>query len=148
MSWAPLVQSSLEWLWRLIGVVTHVRVRAHRAAFVGPPDVDALFITVTNLSLSREIEVTHAWFELPTGQEAAINAERPLPVRLKPQQVWETWVPVTRLALPLPAGIESLCRIRLSDGRVVKGKDDPSVPHIGFVPGGPGRGASKVTASR
>ena len=144
MSWAPVVQSSLEWLWRLLGVVTNVRVRSHRAAFAEPQQLagmECFFITVTNLSLTREVEVTHAWFNLPAGQLAATTGERPLPVRLKPQQIWSTWVPVGQFPSPPPANTEALSRVRLSDGRVVKGKSDPSVPHSGFVPGGQGRGS-------
>ncbi len=143
MSWAPVVQSLLEWLWRILGVVTHVRVRSHRAAFAEPPQLagmECFFITVTNLSLTREVEVTHAWFELPTGQVAATTDARPLPVRLKPEQVWSTWVPVREFPSPPPENTEGLSRVRLSDGRVAKGERDASIPHSGFVAGGKGRG--------
>ena len=139
MSWAPLVQSALEWILRLAGVVMHVRVRAHRAVFEGPHQSagpECVFITVTNLSMNREVEITHAWFETPSGQVPAINAKRHLPVRLKPQQVWETWVPVGSFLSTPPENVESMSRVRLSDGRTVKGKYDPSIPHSGFVPGG------------
>jgi len=96
---------------------------------------------VTNLSLTREIEITHAWFELPLGQLAATTDERPLPVRLRPEQTWETWVPVRQFPLPLPENTEALSRVRLSDGRVINGKRDSSVPNAGFVPGGQSRGS-------
>ena len=138
MSWAPVVESSLEWLWRLVGVVIHVRVRAHAGAFTGPPQRAWLAcdsITVTNRS-TREIEITHAWFETPTGQVEAVDPERPLPVRLKPQQIWETWVPAAALATASLASVESLARVCLSDGRIVKGKKDEHIPHSGPVPGG------------
>ena len=140
MSWAPIIQSSLEWAWRIFGVATHVRVRSHHAAFTGPAELSGeacYFITVTNLSLSRDIELTHAWFEAPSGQVAAIHPRRPLPVRLQPQQIWETWVSQDALfQAGARSDIEGLSRVRLSDGRIVHGKRDPHVPHQGSVPGG------------
>lgn len=128
----------------MLGVVTHVRVRSHRAVFVGSPEgsgLDCIFITVVNLSINRDVEVTHAWFETPLGQVAATTIERPLPVRLKPQQIWETWVPISSLAPAPPENAESMARVRLSDGRIVKGKLDASVPDTGFVPGGTSHGS-------
>ena len=56
MSWGALIQPTLEWLWRLAGVATHVRVRAHRTTFESPAHragLECLFITVSNLLLSR-----------------------------------------------------------------------------------------------
>ena len=56
MSWGALIQPTLEWLWRLAGVATQVRVRAHRATFESPAHragLERLSITVSNLSLSR-----------------------------------------------------------------------------------------------
>lgn len=139
MSWAPLVSSALEWLWRLAGVATHVRVRAHRAVFVAGPrsGLAACFVKVTNTSLNRDVELTHVWFETADGgQVAALEAERPLPVRLKPQQVWETWVPLERFGVAPPSDVDDRARVRLSDGRIVKGRADPAVPQAGFVAGG------------
>ena len=139
MSWAPVVQSSLEWLWRILGIAIHVRVRSHRAFFREPPRLagqEACFITVTNTSLTREIEVTHAWFEAPNGQIPAAPSDRPLPVRLKPQQIWETWALSSAFSPKPPGDVTARARVRLSDGRTVKGKHDPSTPHSGSVPGG------------
>lgn len=139
MSWAPVVSSALEWLWRLAGVATHVRVRAHRARFVGGPrtGLDACFVKVTNTSLSRDVELTHVWFELADGtQLAALEPDRPLPVRLKPQQVWETWVADESFDVAVPSDVAARARVRLADGRTVKGRADPTVPHAGHVAGG------------
>lgn len=40
----------------------HVRVMVHRTFFLVPDAPECFFIKVTNLSSSREIEVTHIWF--------------------------------------------------------------------------------------
>ena len=138
MNWSSLLPGLLEWVWRILGVTLHIRVRAHRARFSEPRNLagrDAYFIAVVNLSLSREVEITHAGFELPGGQVAADLDERPLPVRLKPQETWSTWAMVSKFNGEPPSDTPSRARVRLSDGRIIKGKFDPAVPHTGFVPG-------------
>ena len=138
MSWSSLVQPTLEWAWRLLGVATHVRVRTHLGEFPrtdGRPGKAALFINVANVSLSQDAEITHVWIETAAGQVAPDHDERPLPVRLKPKQTWETWITVGAILAAEPKGADKAARVRLSDGRVVKGKPDSQIPHSGHVPG-------------
>lgn len=147
MSWTALVQPALEWAWRLLGVATAVRVRTHLGEFPGTAGLPgragraALFVNVANVSLSQEVEITHVWVDTSQGQVAPGHSERPLPVRLKPRQSWETWIDFGALMDANPANADQLVRVRLSDGRVAKGKPDRSIPHAGHVAGGSAGGS-------
>ena len=148
MSWTAAIPTVLDWALRILGLTTHVRVRTHMAQLInqgGTPGKVALFINVTNVSLSQDAEVTHVWIETPVGQVAPDHLDRPLPVRLHPKQTWETWVSLDALVAAEPAGATQLARVRLSDGRVVKGKPARNIPHSGYVPGGnvPPRGKNE-----
>ena len=59
------------------------------------------FIVVTNLSRQREVEVTHVWFET-TPRLDVLNPDRPLPKRLKLDEQWATWIPVSQVPLTEP----------------------------------------------
>ena len=138
MSWTTAIPTVLDWSLRILGLTTHVRIRTHMAQFVapgGPAGEVALFINVTNVSLSQEAELTHVWVEGPSAQVPPDHLERPLPVRLRPKQSWETWVTLDSLLAAGIADAGNSARARLSDGRVIKGKPDKSVPHFDHVPG-------------
>ncbi len=68
----------------------NVRVLVHSAFFRGKT-IPYYFVNVTNLSRDREIEVTHAWFDVEPPLHV-LRAERPLPVRLRCDESWETWI--------------------------------------------------------
>jgi hypothetical protein len=140
MSWTAAIPTVLDWSFRILGLTTHVRVRTHMAQFVAAPGGTggevALFINVTNVSLSQEAELTHVWVEGQTAQVPPDHLDRPLPVRLRPKQTWETWITLNALSAAGIADPGNAARARLSDGRVIKGKPDKNVPHFGHVPGG------------
>jgi len=111
-----------------------LRVTVHVGTFVKTNTV-CCFINVTNLA-SSDVEVTHVWMESSPPTFPATD-ERPLPRRLKPQESWETWIPLGELV----ARIESeelyrLGRVRLSTGTVVSSVRNDSVPARGSVAGG------------
>ena len=110
-----------------------VRFRTHLAFFQNN-QVPHVFLTVTNLSRSREIEITHVWLETYPIVSALVM-ERSLPVRLLPDQIWETWIPVKQTPVKEISSVLKLGRVRLSDGRVIKSRPDRNVPPEGFVPG-------------
>ena len=56
-------------------VLRRVRVRVHRAFFDGGQE--CYFVNVTNVSLNREVEVTHVWFDLSPRVHAIRPSERP-----------------------------------------------------------------------
>lgn len=116
------------------GTRSNVRVLMHLACFVEAPQRPAFFINVTNLRAEGEVEVTHVWMESPPRTHATPD-ERPLPVRLRPLESWETWIYVDELpSVPGPDTYE-MARVRLSTGEVLASKANAAVPETGFVPG-------------
>jgi hypothetical protein len=110
----------------------HVRVMVHRAFFQVPCAPECLFIKVTNLSSSREIEVSHIWFATEPRVNV-LNQERRLPARLRLDETFETWIPVS--AVPAVRLVESKVRVRLSSGKIIKSKLDKRIPPLGYVAG-------------
>ena len=90
------------------------------------------FMKVTNLSHSREIEITHAWFDTDPPEHLLMR-ERPLPARLRPDETWEGWVNAARLAHS--SDVERSGRVRLANGNTVKSRRNKDVPPTGFVAG-------------
>jgi len=110
-----------------------IRLAVHKARFLHS-DHFFYFVNVTNLSRSREIEITHIWFDCKP-QVHCLPPERPLPKRLKPDETWETWVDQILLPPELGDGVFELARARLSTDAVIKSKRNKNVPDVGFVPG-------------
>jgi hypothetical protein len=108
-----------------------VRVLVHRAIFL-PASPEQYFMKVTNLSPSREVEITHTWFDTQPPVHI-MNPARPLPARLRLDEEYETWVPVA--AVPDVPNVERLGRVRLSNGKVVKSRHNRTVPPVGAVAG-------------
>jgi hypothetical protein len=117
-----------------------VRVLVHQAVFFSAdPSTGSVkgsaphyFVKVTNLSPSREIEITHVWFDAKPPVHLLIP-ERPLPARLRPDATWEGWVNASALAHA--SNIEQLGRVRLASGKVVKSRRNKDVPPVGYVAG-------------
>jgi hypothetical protein len=109
------------------------RLLVHRA-YLAHNGSDSFFLDVTNHSRTREIEVTHVWFDTKP-QIAVLNPERPLPVRLKPEQSWQTWIAANQIPASLQAAMYDLGRARLSTGRILKSRPNQDVPEAGSVPG-------------
>ena len=110
-----------------------LRFTVHRSAFL-PSGKQAFFLNATNLSKDREIELTHVWLASspPIG---ALQPERPLPKRLRPDETWETWIFCDEVPVLLHESVVDLARARLSSGKQVKAKLNADVPPIGAVPG-------------
>jgi hypothetical protein len=110
-----------------------LRFTAHKAVFLCTGR-EAFFLNATNLSKDREIEVTHVW--LATSPPIpAMQPERPLPKRLKPDETWETWIYADQVPRHLHELVVSLARARLSTGKQIRAKANVDVPPIGAVPG-------------
>ena len=111
-------------------------VTVHRAFFADQsvPAPEYYFINVTNMSLTRAVEVTHIWFEC---SPKVVRNERPLPKRLKVDEQWSTWVEITDLgSLAGDDKVYKLARVQLSTGKVFRSKENKGVPSFGNVPGG------------
>lgn len=113
-----------------------VRVTVHIAVFEARPGIPMCFVNITNLSGKRDIEVTHVWFE-GKPKSFPMPKDRPLPVRLKPSQTWETWIGVEELAPEIQKNPHEAARVRLSSGKVIGSERNAGVPEQGYVPGGP-----------
>lgn len=123
----------LRWFADLAHGRRHVRVKVHRAFFQPePPPPWYYFVKVVNRSLSREIEITHIWFDT-NPQVDIINLDRPLPARLRPDQTFETWKLVSEV--PDVAHVERLVRVQLSSGKIVKSRLNKKVRPSGHVAG-------------
>ena len=90
------------------------------------------FINATNLS-DREVEITHVWFECPSGQVPALQQDRPLPKRVKPDETWETLVEARNLPNLPEAELVCLGRVRLSTWQIVKAKPNIDVDRKSVV---------------
>ena len=125
---------TIDFLATLWQSLRRVRVQAHRGSLFGV-DQPCLFINVINLSSKREVEITHVWVDT-NPQFPVLNLDRPLPKRLKPDETWETWVPLEFLPRkPLDVAVH-LGRVQLSNGKVFRSVPRKQVPTAGFVPGG------------
>jgi len=112
-------------------------VRVHRAWFQGDSSA-CYFINLTNLSPRRAIEVTHVWYEDGPQHIPIVQGSRALPVRLEPDQSWETWIEERALMGADPrADMFQRFRARISTGAVFSSSRNCDVPPVGTVPGGP-----------
>lgn len=114
-------------------VAPPVRLLVHLAAFVFTGQ-ECYFVNATNTTDS-DVELTHIWFETEPPIHV-LRLERPLPKRLRPQETWETWIPVWDLPIGARDDVYSLARARLSTGTVVESRRNDTVPEMGSVPGG------------
>jgi hypothetical protein len=71
-----------------------VSVLAHRAYLsMGP---ECYFMKVVNLSKDRDIAIADIWYET-NARTCNLSSDRPLTARLRPDETFETWVPVADL---------------------------------------------------
>lgn len=108
-----------------------MRALVHRAIFL-PISAEHLFLKVTNLSETREVEITHIWFATEPPVHI-LNSARPLPARLRLGETFETWVPVVEV--PNVSNVEFLGRVQMSNGKVVRSRLNKNVPPVGNVAG-------------
>ena len=114
----------------------HVRVLTHFAYFLADPSIEHLFVNITNHREFQDVEVTHVWIEA-TPRLFVLQSSRPLPVRLKPWESWETWIGAEQLYPSVRRDPFNLARVRLSSGEIYSSTRNTTVPERGQVPGGP-----------
>src|SRR5687767_11200319 len=105
--WSVL-EKSIDLLAPELLVRRRLRFTVHRAAFRATGQ-EAFFLNATNLSKDREIELTHVWLA-SSPPVAALQPERPLPKRLKPDETWETWIFVDAIPSHLHESVVQLAR--------------------------------------
>src|ERR1043166_5551705 len=130
-----LAYKALDLLLGALFGARRIRVRVHVATLL-PVNEVAAFVSVVNLSRSRDVEVTHVWI---AGESSLpiINADRPLPVRLRPDETWETWILLRDVPESLRPTLFNRVRVRLSSGTLFRSKQSRKVPEFGHVAGGP-----------
>lgn len=130
-----LAYKALDVLLGAFGGLRRVRVLVHLATRLPDGEV-AYFIKIVNLSSGRDVEVTHVWVAMKPPLPL-INQDRPLPVRLRPDETWETWLPFRCVPETIYSELHRLVRVQLSNGSIFKSKLNTNVPAIGYVAGPP-----------
>ena len=110
-----------------------LQVRVHRAYFVESGQ-ECLVVNLTNRSSTRDLEITHVWFQ-GASQIPVLQPERPLPACLKPNDSWQTWLPISALPQSVLTEALTLAHARLSNGAVVRSKPNTNIPNHGIVRG-------------
>jgi len=110
-----------------------IRVRVHRAYFRNKSEEPCFFINVVNASQTTDIEITHVWYANSTRVDI-LEARRPLPRRLRPNESWETWIQT--INIPFDPNPFTKFHVRISTGEVFSSEQNRDVPPRGFVPGG------------
>ena len=127
-------------------VIRKIRVRVHVARFIKDPEGRKhFFVNVVNESPKRELQISHVYFEdKAKGIFLSIQPKaRKLPTRLKLDESWETWIPVSQIEDAMGVQLdqnESMYNkffVRLTSGDVFDSERNMSVPQQGSVPGGP-----------
>jgi hypothetical protein len=130
------IQTVSDNYWKVIDHSRKVRFTVHHAFFVAI-GVECYFLNVTNVSSTKELEITHVYFQyIDNKQIPVIQIDRPLPKRLKPDETWETWLRVELIPPSLRTNPFSKARLRLSTGKIIKSRFNKNVPHTGEIPGG------------
>ncbi len=109
-----------------------IRVLVHRA-FLEDKRKEAFFITITNLTLDRELEMTNIWFN-SNPKIHVIRDDRPLPKTLKPNETWGTWLPVNKLPLGYHSYAFKMVRVRLFNGTLAYSEENLTHPEKEMVP--------------
>lgn len=130
---SKMIQIVLQWLFKTIQLTQRLRVLCHRAVML-PGGPECYFINVTNISLQRDVEITHVWMDC-SDELPVLNPLRPLPRRIKPEESWETWIAMNSLPQSVRDDGYDLARVRLSNGRIFKSKENKNIPGAGYVPG-------------
>jgi hypothetical protein len=110
-----------------------LRLRVHRAYFAESGE-ECFVVTLTNRSFTRDVEVTDVWFQ-SDRRIPVLQPQHPLPVRLKPEECWESWIPVAALPQMVLSRASTLAYARLSNGAVIGSKPNTKIPNYGIIPG-------------
>lgn len=122
-----LLYKALDLLLSWLGARRRVRVLTHRAVREGGQE--CFFVNVTNLSSTRDVEITHVWFEGVASVEVR-TPERPLPRRLQPDESWQTWLPTPSARAAAGEDAYGSFRVRLSTGMIVRSKRNTELPSL------------------
>jgi hypothetical protein len=123
----------LDLLLTFVGGLKRVSVQVHEAVLAANGTA-CFFINARNTSPTREIEVTHVWLAIEPELHV-INPARPLPKRLRPDETWETWLPVSEVPKESRLRVARSAKVQISTGKVFTSQARVHVPPVGYVPG-------------
>ncbi|MCK4922106.1 MAG: hypothetical protein KAS71_13735 [Bacteroidales bacterium] len=138
----------MEWALTLLGYLIkpfeRIRKRpivlVHTAVFSNPsPNVSfspslKYFIKVINPSEVKDYTITHIWIEDMSKRFHILNRETHLPHKLKPSDIFETWVDVSKIK-DSKENVFVNVRVKLTTGKVLKSKHNKDVPFEGMIGG-------------
>lgn len=104
-----------------------LRVLVHRGYFSGNP-VEYFFIKIVNITSKVNIVVTHVWYK--NGQRIDI-LNRPLPVRIKSNGIWETFIPSVNITNE--NDVFQHFHVLISTGEVFDSEHNKDVPPVGYI---------------
>jgi hypothetical protein len=106
-----------------------LRLLAHRAFFNGN-SVEHFFVKIVNMTPDADVEVTHVWYE--NGHRVDILS-RLLPVRLRPSEIWETYIPASSISQD--DQVYQNFHALISTGEKFTSAHNKEVPPKGYVAG-------------
>jgi len=106
-----------------------LRLLVHRAFFDQNP-IEHFFVKIVNITSDADVEVTHVWYQ--NGARVDILA-RLLPVRLRPSEMWETYIPTH--SIPRGTDVFRNFHALISTGEVFVSVQNKDVPPRGYVAG-------------
>jgi hypothetical protein len=95
---------------------------------------------VVNLPKDRDIEIANISYET-NPRTYNLNSDHPLTARLRPDETFETWVPLADQPEPDAPNPEQLGRVRLPRGKVIKSRLNKYGPPIDCIGGAGNTGA-------
>ena len=129
-----MFNSLVGWILQALDARRRVRCTVHKAALSNAPDIEHAFIKVTNISATKDVEITHVWFDTHPRVDV-MNPHRRLPKRLKPDETWETWIETSEIPEQERHDCFERARVRLSVGRIIRSKKGKDIPPNGYVAG-------------
>ncbi len=111
-----------------------VKVLVHEAFFIDSENREPhYFVKVINCSPINPITITHAWVKDGIKEIEILNTERPLPYKLNPTDIWETWF--RKDIITNHNNIFNNVYVVSSDGKKYRSKRNKTVRPAGNVAG-------------
>lgn len=129
---SALAISMIYWI---ISQLRRPIVLVHDAILLGLNE-QCYFIKIINRSDKKDFTITHVWIEDIDKNVSIINKETPLPKKISPSEIFETWIKISEIKTRKESVYKKV-RVRLSYGRILKSKFNKgaSLPGVGMLLG-------------
>ena len=127
---SALAVSVIYWI---IGQLRRPIVLVHKATLLGPNEL-CYFIKIINRSDKKDFTITHVWIEDRNKNVSIINENAPLPKKINPSDIYETWVNISKI-VEKEELVYKKVRVRLSYGKILKSKFNKGakIPGSGMI---------------